>query len=102
MNAPSDSGSGITDERKDSVQVSVKSNVRSEESTVSDGIKPALVEVDGRGKDEEERLRREAEERIRRLEEEERRRRAEEEDRNRREEEERRKKDEDESNQISI
>lgn len=95
-NAPSDSGSGITDEGKDSVQGSVKSNVRSEESAVSDGIKPALVEVDGRGKDEEERLRREAEERRRRLEEEERRRRAEEEDRNRREEEERRKKDEDE------
>ena len=99
-NAPSDSGSVITDEGKDSVQVSIKSDVRSEEPAVFDGIKPALVEVGGRAKDEEERLRREAEEKRRRLEEEERRRRAEEEDRNRQEEEERRKKEAEERRKL--
>ena len=80
-NAPSDSGSVITDEGKDIVHNnnSVQADARSEKPAVSELIKPSVFEADRRDESEEVRLRKEAEERRRRAEEE-RRRRAEEEE----------------------
>lgn len=98
-NAPSDSGSVITDKGKDIVHNSVQADIKSEKSTVSEVIKPSVFEADRRDEGEEVRLRKEAEERKRRAEEERRRRKEEEEEERKRkaeEEENRRKRQEDE------
>ncbi|XP_029211501.2 lebercilin-like isoform X2 [Acropora millepora] len=98
-NAPSDSGSVITDKGKDIVHNSVQADIKSEKSTVSEVIKPSVFEADRRDEGEEVRLRKEAEERKRRAEEERRRRKEEEEEERKRkaeEEENRRKREEDE------
>lgn len=95
-NAPSDSGSVITDKGKDIVHNSVQADIKSEKSTVSEVIKPSVFETDRRDEGEEVRLRKEAEERKRRAEEERRRRKEEEEEEERKAEENRRKREEDE------
>lgn len=95
-NAPSDSGSVITDKGKDIVHNSVQADIKSEKSTVSEVIKPSVFEADRRDEGEEVRLRKEAEERKRRAEEERRRRKEEEEEEERKAEENRRKREEDE------
>lgn len=95
-NAPSDSGSVITDKGKDIVHNSVQADIKSEKSTVSEVIKPSVFEADRRDEGDEVRLRKEAEERKRRAEEERRRRKEEEEEEERKAEENRRKREEDE------
>lgn len=86
-NAASDSGSVVTDEGKGEEEKPEPSGVRQEQPTVAESVRH-------NGKDDEERLRREAEERRRREEDERRRRLEEEEERKRKEEEERRRREE--------
>lgn len=90
-NAPSDTGSVLTDE----VERSFKVEVRQDKPTVSEAAKPIVLEANKRDKDDDDRLRGGAEERSR-LDEDERRRRLEEEELKRREEEERTRREEEE------
>ena len=90
-NAPSDTGSLLTDE----VERSFKVEVRQDKPTVSEAAKPIVLEAKKRDKDDDDRLRGDAEERSR-LDEDERRRRLEEEELKRREEEERTRREEEE------
>lgn len=90
-NAPSDTGSVLTDEAERSFKV----EVRQDKPVVSEAAKPILLEANKGDKDDEDRLRADAEERSR-LDEEERRRRLEEEELKRRDEKERTRREEEE------
>lgn len=93
-NAPSDSGSAITDGGKDVGVKSDNSGVRPEQPSVSESVRTAAGYQPDQRDDEDELRRREAEERRRREEDARRRRLEEEEERKRREEEERRRQEE--------
>ena len=90
-NAPSDTGSVLTDE----VERSFKVEVRQDKPTVSEAAKPIVLEANKVDKNDEDRLRADAEERSRR-DEKQRRRRLEEEELKRRDEEERTRREEEE------
>ena len=90
-NAPSDTGSVLTDEAERSLKV----EVRQDKPAVSEAAKPIVLEANKGDKDDEDRLRGDAEERSR-LDEEERRRRLEEEELKRRDEKERTRREEEE------
>ena len=90
-NAPSDTGSVLTDEAERSFKV----EVRQDKPAVSEAAKPIVLEANKGDKDDEDRLRADAEERSR-LDEEERRRRLEEEELKRRDEKERTRREEEE------